>query len=60
MELEEIEEEPGELDSWEAESGIMHAQVMKWDQQAGKYDEDEAEEAGTSFANVHKKLVFIG
>ena len=46
-ELEEIEEEPEDLDPWEAETGIMHAQVMGWDQDAGKYDENDAEEAGT-------------
>ena len=46
-EIEEIEEEPDDLDPWETESGIMHAQVMRWDQESGKYDENDAEEAGT-------------
>ena len=45
-ELEEIEEEAEDLDPWETETGIMHAQVMRWDQEAGKYDENDAEEAG--------------
>ena len=51
-ELEEIEEEPEDLEPWETESGIMHAQVMRWDQEAGKYDENEAEEAGTCFPSL--------
>lgn len=52
-ELEEIEEEPEDqdLDPWETETGIMHAQVMRWDQQAGKYDENDPEEAGTLLSN---------
>lgn len=58
-ELEEIEEEPEDLGPWETESGIMHAQVLKWDQEAGKYDENETEEAGMWSAILSEKGVDI-
>lgn len=55
-ELEEIEEEEEEEKEeaanedaqWETDVGIKYAQVMTWNQEAGKYDEDETETIGTS------------
>lgn len=46
--LEDLEEEDEELDPWETEMGIMHAQIMTWNQDTGKYDEDDIEEHGRS------------
>ena len=51
-ELEGIEEEPEALDTWETETGIMYAQVMRWDQETGKYDENEPEEAGMLLCQI--------
>lgn len=44
--LADIEEDVDNLEPWETETGIMHAQVMQWNQETGKYDEDEVEESG--------------
>ena len=46
---EEEEEDEDEREAWEAETGIMHAQVMAWDPVIGKYDEEALEETGTCF-----------
>ena len=62
-ELEEIEEEEEVAEAlvdedaqWETETGIKNAQVMIWNEAAGKYDEDEAETVGMFYAAFHPFL----
>lgn len=45
--LPDVQEEDEELAPWEADTGIMHGQVMPWDRDTERYDEDNTEEAGT-------------
>jgi len=40
------EEEEEELEPWEAETGIQYAQVMSWNAEAAKYEEDHTTETG--------------
>ena len=45
--LEESEEEDEEKDDWERDAGIMHANVMDWDPNTGKFNEDSTWEQGS-------------
>ena len=45
--LEEVEEEDEEKDDWERDTGIMHANVMDWDPNAGKFNEENTWEQGS-------------
>ena len=45
--LEEVEEEDEEKDDWERDTGIMCANVMDWDPNIGKFDEDNTWEQGS-------------
>ena len=44
---EESEEEDEEKDEWERDAGIMHANVMDWDPNTGKFIEDSTWEQGS-------------
>ncbi|KAL9104878.1 MAG: hypothetical protein Q9163_000195 [Psora crenata] len=48
--LEEIEEEEEEVEPWEAETGILHAMVMQWNPNIGRYDEENIEQKEIAFA----------
>ena len=45
--LEEVEEEDEEKEDWERDTGIMHANVMDWDPNTGKFIEETTWEHGT-------------
>ena len=45
--LEEVEEEDEEKDDWERDAGIMNANVMDWDPNTGKFNEETTWEQGS-------------
>ena len=55
--LEEVEEEDEEKDEWERDAGIMHANVMDWDPNTGKFNEESTWEQGS--ISVQKALSFV-
>ena len=45
--LDDVEEEDEELEPWETEEGVLHAEVMQWDYLSGRGIEEQTETIGT-------------